>query len=306
MPRSNSSQANLGLAAKARNAWGLLRNRLRMASGDEAAAMQIAEIEQHVETFRHVTGKDPAESTVLEIGFGARPRRAFLLSGYFKQVYAIDLDAPVLSLRDAFSTWQSNGIERAAKSVVRHALFDARDWPRFHAAARRRLAAYDPAQVRFVVGPAGDAGSWTEIPPVDFVFSADVFEHIPPAELDAMLALLRKRLAREGLVITLPMVFTGILGGHDPAWTRWTVAARPPSEAWRHLIDPNFAADTYLNKLSRKDFVEAFTRAGFSVERDAAVLGRLGAEHLTEAKLTALPITDEYELFSNRVEFHLR
>ena len=276
-----------------------------MTSGADAALAQIADVTRHVETFTARTGKDPARSTVLEIGFGARPRRAFLLSGFFERVYAVDLDAPVLSFRDAASTWRKNGMERAIKSAARHILFDARDWPRFHAAAKAALPAYDPGKVQFAVGSAGDPGVWDGIPPIDFAFSSDVFEHIEPDDLDRMLGLLRTNLAPGGLVVTLPMVFTGILGGHDPAWTRWTADRMPADQAWSHLTDPGRAPDTYLNRLSRAQFAGAFQQAGFEILQDHAVLGRLGERHLTAEKRAALPLQNDYELFSNRVEFHL-
>ncbi|MXP47713.1 methyltransferase domain-containing protein [Altererythrobacter luteolus] len=305
MKRSNSSQRGLGLGRKARNAARLLRNRLAMTSGEDAALSQIADVTRHVESFAAHTGKDPALSTVLEIGFGARPRRAFLLSGFFERVYAIDLDAPVLSLRDAARTWRKNGMERALKSAARHMLFDARDWPRFHETAKTALPNYAPDKVQFAVGSAGEQSVWNEIPPIDFAFSSDVFEHIEPGDLDRMLGLLRTNLASDGLVVTLPMVFTGILGGHDPAWTRWTADRMPADQAWRHLTDPEFAPDTYLNRLSRAQFADAFQQAGFEILKDHALLGRLGERHLTAEKRTALPLQDDYELFSNRVEFHL-
>lgn|GEM_PF-5815818 len=48
-----------------------------------------------------------------------------------------------------------------------------------------------------------------------------------------------------------------------------------------------------------------FKAAGFTVLADQAVFGRLGEKHMTPEKRAALSAYDDYELYSNRVEFLL-
>lgn len=305
MKASNSSAPNVTLGEKLVYYLKIFRLRLGMMKGEDAVARDIAELREVVEAFERRTGRKAAESTVLEIGFGARPRRAFLLTGFFKQVHAVDLDAPVLTLRQALATWRSNGFERAVKSVVRHVLFDSREWPRFHHAARAALPGYAPEKADLIVGSVSSAHVWERIDDLHFVFSRDVFEHIPPEDLREGMRLARRKLAPDGLVITMPAVFTGIIGGHDPNWNVHLALQNDPDDAWRHLTDPDFRVNTYLNRLHRRDYVRLFEETGFRVVRDQAMLGRVHPQLLTPAKREELAGYDEYELFSNRVEFHL-
>ena len=43
------------------------------------------------------------------------------------------------------------------------------------------------------------------------------------------------------------MIFTGIVGGHDPDWYTPNVSNNSSETAWSHLWDPDFSVDTYLN-----------------------------------------------------------
>jgi hypothetical protein len=77
--------------------------RMRMRGGNEGAkhaSQKMNEIKHLVADFECETGHHAIDSTIVEIGFGARPERAFAFTAFFNKVIAIDLDAPVLSLRD--------------------------------------------------------------------------------------------------------------------------------------------------------------------------------------------------------------
>ncbi|UIP07678.1 class I SAM-dependent methyltransferase [Erythrobacter sp. SDW2] len=305
MKQTNSSVRDVSLASKLRYYGRLAHSRFIMPAGAEAVAAEIADLRGIAAQFEERTGLKASESTVLEIGFGARPRRAFLLTGIFRQVYAIDIDHPVLRLRDILSAWRRNGWERSVKSLVRHCLFETREWPRFHAAARAELPAYDPASAHLLVASVGDPSVWDKIGSVDLAFSRDVFEHIPVEELRLGMLHLREHLSAHGMVITQPGIFTGIIGGHDPNWTVYRAPFNPPEQAWQHLTDPAFSVNTYLNRLTRREFVKLFEDTGFRIERDHALMGDIHAHLLTPQKRAELAAFDEYELFSNRVEFHL-
>ncbi|MHA6332888.1 class I SAM-dependent methyltransferase [Qipengyuania sp. CAU 1752] len=305
MKTTNSSAKGLSLWTKLGYYFKLLRIRTSMLGAEDAAARDVEDLRRIVATFEARTGRKAADSSVLEIGFGARPRRAFLLTAFFREVHAIDLDAPVLSLRQAFATWRKNGFERAIKSVVRHALFDSREWPQYHAAAMKLLPGYAPDKARLIVGSVSSPQVWDKIGKIDFVFSRDVFEHIPEADLREGMRLARLHLSPEGMIITMPAVFTGIIGGHDPNWNVHLAEKNTAEDAWRHLTDPGFKVNTYLNRLHRREYVRLFEETGFTVERDEAVFGHIHAHLLTSEKRAELAGYDDYELFSNRVEFHL-
>ena len=100
-------------------------------------------------------------------------------------------------------------------------------------------------------------------------------------------------------------VFTGITGGHDIKWYYHKVDSNDSDSAWGHLLDPNFKTNAYLNKLTRRAYCSVFERAGFKILRDDQLWGRIGEKHLTEKKRKALSAYDDYELFSNEIEFWL-
>lgn len=287
--------------------WQLLQ--MRLAAGHDGAARaqaRVEEVRQFVAQFEARTGKQAAQSTLVEIGFGARPERAFVYSGFFAQVYAMDLDAPVLSLRDLPRVLARNGWQRAIKSAVRHILFDRRGLRDFHQSAAQILPGYRPQSVQFIVGDAAAAASWKGLRgAVDLVVSHDVFEHIPPAPLRALMGQIAAQLARDGVVMTQPMIYTGICGGHDPQWYPHNIPTNDPATAWGHLTDPDFATDTYLNKLSRQNFRDLFTQAGFAIVDEAPTHPQLGAQHLTPENRARLAAWSEDELFSNTVAFWL-
>jgi hypothetical protein len=304
--RSNSSSASVGLLGKARYNIELFLMRIRMEGGAQRARRCIAELQDIVRKFEQSTGKLAVDCSVIEVGFGARPERAFGFTAFFGNVAAIDLDAPVLSLRDLPTVFRRNGIERGIKSFARHVLFDAREWRAFHREMRSQCQNYAPDRVRFVLGSAGSEAVWADTRDADLVFSSDVFEHVPQDELRSTMRHIRQKLSPGGLVITRPLIFTGISGGHDLPWYSHRVETQDGSTAWRHLADPDFAVDTYLNRLRRRDYVSIFQETGFSIETDVAVLGKLGEKHLTESRKALLKDYDEYELYSNSVEFILR
>lgn len=305
--RSNSSLRSISLGDKIRYNWELLRFRMSEPGARDFANGIYDEIADVAATFERETGRPASGASVVEIGFGPRPQRAFALSCFFGTVTAVDLDAPVLGFRDLPGVFRRNGLERGIKSLIRHTLFDARAWSRFHRTLRARNPHYRPEAVRLVVGNAGAEDTWDQIGPVDLVFSTDVFEHIPVPDLEWLLQTIRAKLPPNGIVLTKPVVYTGIAGGHAVRWYPQNVASQTDgTTAWRHLLDPDFSINTYLNKLGRRDFVALFRRTGFDVAGDHAEFGRLGERWMTAEKRRALSAFDDYELFSNRVAFLLR
>ena len=172
---------------------------------------------------------------------------------------------------------------------------------------REIVPTYDPASTKLVVSDVGSAEFWQNNPgPYDFVYSTDVFEHIPPDILAETLRHLHSNLSPNGIVLTRPAIFTGIIGGHDPYWYRSRVTTNSSETAWSHLWDPDFSVDTYLNRLTRSDYETMFQEAGFRILSETEELGRLGEAHLTkEIKSRLNDRFEDRELFSNIVEYIL-
>lgn len=308
MTTESNSSTRIGFLKKLAYNARLFYMRLKGGNQGTANAInRIQEINEIVRIFEASTGLNAKNSSIVEIGFGARPERAFAMTAFFKNVTAIDLDAPVLSLKDIPQVFKKNGFERGLKSTIRHLIFDNRGWKLFHETMHDHLDGYDPSRVRFIIGNAGKHTTWADAPDFQLAFSTDVFEHIPKEDLTSLLSILRRRLSNNGLIITRPMVFTGICGGHDLDWYPSRVATNDSTSAWTHLTDPNFSTNTFLNQLTRRDYLEIFHNAGFQIISDTARMGdNFGIQHLTTQKKMVLFSYDDYELFSNQVEFLLR
>jgi len=285
--------------------WLILKNLQRTPL---SANQCIEELRYIVEKFESISHLNSKECTFLEIGFGARPHRAFAAQYYFKDVQAVDLDFPLISARDFPKVWRQNGLLRATKAFVRQVFFDRTEWRDFHAGMKVLLPGYNPDKTKLIVDNAASTDFWAKAPgPHDLIFSTDVFEHIPLEDLRRTLEGIRRSLSPDGICMTYPMVFSGILGGHLPKWYGLNMQTElDPGGAWDHLIEPDFAVDTYLNRLTRRDFVKMFQEAGFEILCDRAVLGRLGEQFMTPELRERLSSWDDYELYSNRVEFVLK
>jgi hypothetical protein len=302
------SSADVSLGAKLLYNLKLLKLRLPgLFENYDFAGTTTEQVEEVVALYEQRTGRIAAESTILEIGFGARPMRSFALSCFFKQVYAVDLDALVMGPLDLPRVFMKNGIERGLKSVARYFLFDLQHWRAFRKGMKARFPNYSEKKVTFVIGDASSDAVWAKLPErIDFVFSSDVFEHIPPADLERLMTKLREHLQPGSIIVTRPCVFTGISGGHDLEWYPHLVDDNDGATAWGHVIDKAFTVNTYVNRMPRREYAEMFKRTGFEILEDSSTMGELGAQHMTPAKRAELQEYDDYELFSNRVQFVLR
>lgn len=309
--RTRSSAAQLPLRRKTRE-WAqqfgsLVRHRSPFARRDFTGLLaQVRDYDDHA---RRYIGRPLSECRVLEIGFGARPYRLFALHALGVDVLGVDLDQPVLRARDVLAVLRTNGVERALKSLVRFALFDLVE--------NRRLASFlsaaagspfSPPADRLVVADAADPAFWRAHPgPYDFVYAEDVLEHVPEADLRIMLAELAGALSPGGIALVRPMVWTGLLGGHQVEYYSYR-PGDPPSPVvppWDHLRERRFPANTHLNELSRRDYTRLFGEAFAILEETVAEPG-LGSGLLTPALRAELAAYDEEELLSNKVSFVLR
>ena len=266
------------------------------------------EIAEYDALLRDFTGITLAEAAVFEIGFGARPHRQIALQSIGVNVRGVDAEVPVVSGKPSqfVGMLRRNGVERAAKSLIRHVLFDRGEHRELDGALRergfdRRL---DPA--RLIVADVREV----DIEPcsLDLVISEDVFEHLTRDTLEQVVAAMARWLRPTGIALIRPNVFTGITGGHVIEWSRHAMRqppARRRSEPWDHLRQRRFKPNTYLNELTRAEYRELFG-VHFEILQEQVAqpdLGRAYFDARAEAELADWP---EEELFSNQTLFVLR
>jgi hypothetical protein len=269
------------------------------------------DLDFYQKAFSAETGRDLQEARILEIGYGQRPFRLILLHSVGYDVRGVDLDRPLLSLNPlaVASVLRANGALRATKSLARRIAFDRAHYRAFDEFIRERYGkALSVAPDTMLVGDASSPEIWSRAgKPLDFVYSDNVVEHIPRELLSSVLAQMAESLSDRGLAVIAPMVYTGIAGGHHLGWGPHEVdvdgLTRGP--AWGHLTGEARPADTYLNKMTLRDYRELFSER-FDIVKEQRSLGELGRRHLTADRRQLLRDFSEEELFSNHVRFVLR
>jgi methyltransferase family protein len=266
------------------------------------------EIEEYDELLQRYVGTPLARAKVFEIGFGARPHRQTALQSMGIDVRGVDVEAPVVPGRPTqfVQMLKRNGVERAAKSLVRHTLFDRGEQRRLDQALRARGLARRLDPERLLVADA----TALELPPqsVDLVISEDVFEHIERGPLARIVNRMATWVRPDGLVLVRPNVFTGITGGHLIGWSRRALRQPPPerqSEPWEHLRKRRFEPNTHLNELTRADY-RALFEPRFEILEERVAQPDLGREHFDARAQAELSEWPEEELFSNQTLFVLR
>jgi len=256
-------------------------------------------------------GSKPLErSRILEIGFGQRPFRYYLLQSLGMDVKAVDIEQPTLALSDVPRVYRHNGFYRMIKGAVRASLFDRKvynDFRDFLMKTFNEETNYDPDGL--VVADSSSEEFWQNVSgPFDFIYSEDVFEHIPRENLEELVRLMADNMSSGGIACIRPMVYTGISGGHHIDWYPATFRQKDVTRttpAWDHLLGDEHAADTYMNEVSRRDYRAMFEKH-FEIVHEETKQGNLGEEFLTPELREKLADYDDYELFSNQVLFVLK
>jgi hypothetical protein len=307
MALSRSSLRQVNLRQKWREALSLFVMRRDAQSRRRRVEAMLDHVEDYRTLYEQFTHRPFTEANVLEIGFGAQPFRLIALMSMGIRARGIDLDIPMLRFRplQLITIYAKNGFERALKTFVRNILFDRRDYADLNAALKMRGYSMRVNTTDLLVGDAASYDFGSER--VDLVYSEDVFEHIPIADLERFIARLAAQLAPTGLALITPNIFTGITGGHLTEWY-WDAEGNDPprqSEPWEHLRKKRFKANSYLNGLTRKDYRELFRRH-FEILEENVLMPELGRHRLTPEIRAELAKWDEEELLSNSVQFVLR
>jgi SAM-dependent methyltransferase len=272
----------------------------------ELTAM-VAELDAYRELYQSLTGGPFETARIFEVGYGARPLRLLSLLAMGLDARGIDLDAPMLerSAGDLLRILKQNGPLRFFKSSVRALVFDAHERNALSRVLARRGAKLSIEPHRFLVGDVAHASIAPES--VDFLYSEDVFEHIPRQLLDAVCAGIARALAPGGIAVITPAIYSGIAGGHLVEWYPHTLTEPHDrrSEPWEHLRKRRFIADCVLNEVRVAEFRDLFERH-FTVHEDRSLQPGMAREFLTPAVRTELSGFSEEELLSYQWRFVLR
>ena len=314
--RSNSTSKGVSIFGKIYE-WGRhfgMRWRGR-GSADRVASSLDQSVSEYDAIYTETTGRNLREGRLLEIGYGARPLRMFWLTSLGYDVQGVDLDRPVLmgSFREFFEMLRKNGVQRVLKSIIRHFVFDRSEWRALDRQLKiRREKGLMIEQERFTVADAATLNFAAMYPSgVDFIYSEDVFEHVPGEALARLLENLARVLAPEGCAVFRPHVFSSIGGGHLPEWYPHLTRTRPTndpdcrSEPWEHLRKRRFKANTYLNELKIEDYRRMIGRY-FEIVSETNEEPELGSRFLTAEISSELPNYTKDELLLNNVRFVCR
>ncbi len=304
-----ASSTKTGLWEKLRDYITSVKN--LASQSDEYFEGYIEDCLKYISIYEAHGGKCPEESSVFEIGYGAKPLRLFVFDALGYNVEGIDMDAPLLrpSFGEYWRLLKGNGLERFLKSAGRNLLFDRRHYRQFTNLMGRKGHQVRINTDRLLVGDATriDFKTDTKLAPYDMIFSDDVFEHIPRENISGLLVNLLHACHENTILLIRPNIFTGITGGHLKEWYPGRVGddSIKRSQPWEHLRKDRFRPNTYLNRLWRKDYRELFS-ASFDVLDEIVMKPDLGREFLIDECKEELKAIPDEELFSNQVVFVLR
>ena len=305
--KSASSLKEVSLSEKLREGIGLAAMHVRGRRRIDCASLDACIAEYESVLSRHGRRR-LRECDVLEIGFGSRPHRLVWLFNSGVRVWGVDLDRPLLraSPKSLLNVLRQNGAERALKSTVRYCISDAHQWRELASEFARRGRNFRIPEERLTIADASSATFWEKRQKYDFIYSEDVFEHIPLEALRRLVPRMADALRPNGLALIRPMVFTGICGGHHLEWYPHTFKENlnRRTEPWEHLRRNRFPANTFLNRLRRSDYVELFAEH-FRIIEEKVMMPALGTEFMTGQIRSELRSYRDDELFSNSVLFIL-
>lgn len=247
------------------------------------------------------------DSKVFEIGCGQRPHRLFYMIASGVDAYGIDMDKVIMSLNpsDIRRSYEINGIERTLKTALRHVLFDKTEHRHLQNYLSLRAGKqFDWPLGRITFGSAADPSPWPD-GPFDFVYSEDVFEHIPAEHLVSVCRQISRHLSQRGVAFIRPMVFTGIQGGHNVEWYNALPGRKRKCGPWDHLRKNSYPSNTYLNKLGLADYRKLFSQH-FKIVEEKVRDPSLGRAFMTPELREELRNYPDEELYSNHVSFVLK
>lgn len=205
------------------------------------------------ERLKRALGRPVAGMRMLDVGCGQRTPATLLFTAAGNEVVGIDMElitsgpGPGSFVR----AWRADGLERAAKTLVRQLLFDPAYDRRLAELAGKPLSrrALDLRRLSVTEVPFSDAS-------FDAVISNAVFEHLP--DVPAAIAQVARILKPGGVCHIAIHLFPSLSGGHHMAWAFPQESVPADVPPWDHLRANRFPAHVYLNKLKDGDYRAAF------------------------------------------------
>ena len=198
-------------------------------------------------------GRPVAGMRLLDVGCGQRTPATLLFTAVGNEVVGIDMELITSGpgVGSFVRAWRADGLERAAKTLVRQLLFDpAYDRRLAELMAKplaRRALDLRRLSVTAVTFPDGS---------FDAVISNAVFEHLP--DVPAALAQVARLLRPGGVAHIAIHLFPSLSGGHHMAWAFPDESVPADVPPWDHLRSNRFPTHVYLNKLKESDYRAAF------------------------------------------------
>jgi SAM-dependent methyltransferase len=245
----------------------------------------------------HVS-KSIRDTRILEIGCGQRFGATLLFHSLGANITGIDHD-----IVNASPSWfgikavvRSNGLERAARSVVRHLLFD-REYYAFLEQEFGQPLNFENLDLRRM-----DARSLSfDTSSVEFVFSNAVFEHID--DVEAATREMARVLVPGGIARIAIHLFPSLSGGHHPEWVFPDERPSTRVPPWDHLRQGRHAGHVYLNELREADFLAIFRKHLTILNVTSIYEGR---DQITESIIRELGTYSEEDLLKRSVTVVLR
>ncbi len=198
-------------------------------------------------------GRPVAGLRILDVGCGQRTPATLLFQAAGNRVTGIDTELITTGpgVASFVRAWRADGLERAAKTLVRQLLFDPAYDRRLASLSGRPLARRGLDIRRLSV---------TELPfpdgTFDAVISNAVFEHVP--DVGAAVGEVARVLRPGGVCHIAIHLFPSLSGGHHMAWAFPDQSIPENVPPWDHLRENRFPAHVYLNKLKESDYRAAF------------------------------------------------
>jgi SAM-dependent methyltransferase len=205
------------------------------------------------ERIERALGREAVGLRMLDVGAGQRTPATALFQLAGNQVTGIDTELLTTGpgVGSFLRVLRANGVERAAKTLVRQILFDPAYDRRLGELAGRPIVrrGLDLRQL-----------SVTQLPFPDFTFDAvvsnAVFEHLP--NVRAAVDEVTRVLKRDGVCHIGIHLFPSLSGGHHMGWAFPAESIPPGIPPWDHLRGNRFPAHVYLNQLKESDYRAAF------------------------------------------------
>jgi SAM-dependent methyltransferase len=201
--------------------------------------------------FGSVKGKE-----VLDLGCGARFPFSLLAASEGANITALDISyvkphaLPVFFWKIA----RANGIKRAAKSVMRKALFDKMYLKQMEASAGMDLSPFIP-KINFILADPTAADYPLPSDKYDLIASNAVLEHVD--NVKKYFVEVSRLLKKGGLSYGHIHSYYSISGGHNLECAFPDTSPSSRVAPWDHLRSNQYPTHIYLNKLKPEDYKAA-------------------------------------------------